>query len=259
MICKICNSDAIPQFRATVLNKYEVQYFKCSQCGFLFTEEPYWLNEAYSRAINITDTGILDRNLRFSKVVSVLIYFLFNKEGKFVDYAGGYGIFTRLTRDIGFDFYWQDLHCDNLLSRGFEYKPELRKNIELLTAFEVFEHLVNPPEEIEKMLGISKNIVFSTVLLPSPTPKPEEWWYYGFEHGQHISFYSLKTLEYLAVKFKLDFYSTKGLHILTNKKINPFFLKLIAALSNYGLSLLVENNMKSKTWNDYLLLKRNPD
>jgi len=258
MICKICNFDAIPLFKAAVLNKYEVQYFKCSNCGFLFTEEPYWLNEAYSSAINITDTGILERNLRFSKAVSVLIYFLFNKDGKFVDYAGGYGIFTRLMRDIGFDFYWQDLHCDNLLSRGFAYKPELHKHIELLTAFEVFEHLVNPLEEIEKMLGISKNIIFSTVLLPNQMLKPEDWWYYGFEHGQHISFYSLKTLEFLSFKFKLSFYSAKGLHILTNKKINSFLFKLIATLSNYGLSFFVRKNMRSRTWDDYLSLKGNP-
>ena len=257
MICKICNSTSVPQFKSTVLNKFEVQYFKCYQCDFLFTEDPNWLKEAYSSAINITDTGILDRNLRFSKTVSVLIYFLFNKDGKFVDYAGGYGIFTRLMRDIGFDFYWQDLHCDNLLTRGFEYKPELYKDIELLTAFEVFEHLVNPMEEIETMLSISKNIVFSTVLLPDQVPKPEDWWYYGFEHGQHISFYSLKTLKYIAAKFNLNFHTATGLHILTNKKINLRLFKQILKLSNYGLSLFVRKNMKSRTWNDYLLLKRN--
>lgn len=255
MICKICNSATIPKFKAIVLNKYEVQYFKCSRCGFLFTEEPYWLKEAYNSAINITDTGILERNLRFSKVVSVLIYFLFNKSGKFVDYAGGYGIFTRLMRDIGFDFYWQDLHCDNLLSRGFEYNPELHKDVELVTAFEVLEHLVNPAVELEKILNISKNITFSTVLLPEPVPKPEDWWYYGLEHGQHISFYSLETLRYIAAKFKLNFYSSNGLHILTNKKINPLLIKLIVKLSNYGLSTFVAKNIKSKTWDDYLLLK----
>ena len=137
---------------------------------------PYWLNEAYKSAINISDTGIMSRNIHFSKVVSVLIYFLFNKNGRFVDYAGGYGIFTRLMRDMGFDFYWTDPYCENFLARGFEYNQSLKGNINLITAFEVFEHLANPLNEIEKMLEISDNIVLSTVLLPYPIPQAGEWW-----------------------------------------------------------------------------------
>ena len=201
MNCRVCNFESSPVFKALILGKNQVQYFKCNNCGYLFTEEPYWLNEAYSSAINISDTGLMGRNTYYSKVVSVLTYFLFNKNGKFVDYAGGYGIFTRLMRDVGLDFYWQDLHCENLLSRGFEYQSGVHKNIELLTAFEVFEHLVNPIEEIKKMVDISGNIIFSTLILPSPIPEPKDWWYYGFEHGQHISFYSLKTLNFIGEIF----------------------------------------------------------
>jgi hypothetical protein len=45
-------------FRHTVLRKYDVQYFQCGGCGFLQTETPYWLDEAYSSAIVTADTGI---------------------------------------------------------------------------------------------------------------------------------------------------------------------------------------------------------
>jgi hypothetical protein len=40
--------------------------------------------------------------------------------------------------------------------------------------------------------------MFSTLLVPEPAPKLEDWWYYGLEHGQHIAFYTRKSLAVLA-------------------------------------------------------------
>jgi hypothetical protein len=48
------------------------------------------------------------RNLWHRNVTTTLIYFLFNTKGQFLDYGVGYGVFVRLMRDIGFDYYWQD-------------------------------------------------------------------------------------------------------------------------------------------------------
>jgi len=221
----------------------------CENCGFVQTEEPYWLKEAYQESMNISDTGIMSRNIYLSKVTATLIYFLFEKNAKFLDFAGGYGIFTRLMRDIGFDFYWYDPFTPNLVARGFEYNKSI-KDMELITSFESFEHFVYPLKEIEKMLKISKNIVFSTELLPNPIPKPNEWWYYGLEHGQHISFYSLKTLKFIAKKYHLNFYSIGLVHLLTFKKFSSIMLKILAKLNRLGLFTFVRRNMKSKTFED---------
>jgi CO dehydrogenase/acetyl-CoA synthase gamma subunit (corrinoid Fe-S protein) len=68
MNCKICGEAASLAFISKVLNKYDVKYFKCRGCGFLFTEEPFWLSEAYKNPINIYDTGIMTRNIYFSLV-----------------------------------------------------------------------------------------------------------------------------------------------------------------------------------------------
>lgn len=51
MKCNICNNEANFFSNNTVLNKYDIDYFKCSTCGFVQTEEPYWLEEAYSSAV----------------------------------------------------------------------------------------------------------------------------------------------------------------------------------------------------------------
>ncbi len=183
-----------------------------------------------------------------------MLYFFFDKHGKFLDYAGGYGIFVRLMRDIGFDFYWYDKYTPNLFARGFEYTPEVGK-IEAITTFESFEHFVNPIEELENMLQLSKNIIFTTELLPNPIPKPEEWWYYGLDHGQHISFYSPKTFKYIADRYGLEYINLGGIQILTEKPISKFG-KYIIKLSKLDFHKFCKYKLKSKTWEDSIKLMR---
>jgi len=255
MKCKICKNQSKKKFDTVILKKHKIAYYFCTNCGFLQTSEPYWLKEAYAETINISDTGLISRNLRLCKISSVLIYFLFNKEAKFVDFAGGYGIFTRLMRDVGFNFFWHDPYTVNLVSRGFEITDN--KNVVLLTSFEAFEHFVEPIAEIENMLGMSENILFTTELLPHPVPNPKQWWYYGLDHGQHVSFYSLQTLKYIAKKYDLELHSSSGIHLLSSKKVNNLFYKSLIKGSSFGLFSYVKVNMKSKTVTDmYQLIKQ---
>lgn len=251
MKCKICASESKSIFNAKILNKYDINYYHCSNCGFLQTEDPYWLNEAYEESINLSDTGIMKRNLHLSKIASIVIFFFFKHNEKFVDFAGGYGIFTRLMRDIGFDFYWHDLYTTNLLARGFEYKSFENEKIELITSFESFEHFVDPIEEIENMLAISKSILFSTQILPVQTPSPHDWWYYGLEHGQHISFYEIRTLKYIADKYKLNFLTNgRNIHLLTDKDINPFLFKALLESYRVRMENIIPLMLKSRTVDD---------
>jgi len=161
-----------------------------------------------------------------------------------------------MMRDVGFDFYWYDPYCENLFSPGFEINIKNGNQFELITAFEVFEHLIDPVDEIKKMLQISNIIIFSTEILPKPVPKPDDWWYYAFEHGQHISFYSLRTLNILADKFDLNLYTSDNLFIMTKRSLSATKFKLIKKLCKYGLFLYVKKRMQSKIWGDHLLLKK---
>jgi len=229
--CAICRTSSEEIFSSEILKKYIIKYFLCPNCGFLQTENAFWLEEAYKSPINIYDTGILSRNIDLSKKTTVLLYFLFHPKGNYLDYAGGHGIFTRLMRDIGYHFLWYDPYTQNLLARGFEYRQD--KKIELITSFETFEHFPEPLVEVEKMLSISRNILFTSLLLPENIPDPDSWWYYGREHGQHISFYSLKTLRYIAKKYGLNLCSNHyNLHLLSEKNIDcDIFNKIVNACS----------------------------
>ncbi|HEV7621994.1 MAG TPA: class I SAM-dependent methyltransferase [Flavisolibacter sp.] len=211
------------------MNKYNTGYYQCSNCLFIQTDEPHWLRESYSSAITALDIGLVQRNIQFSNITVAIINLFFKKDEKFIDFGGGYGMFVRMMRDKGFDFYRQDMYCENLFAKNFDVTdlPQPVK-FELLTAFEVFEHLPDPLQTIDELLKYSDNILFSTTLQPIPKPTPETWWYILPEIGQHISLFHLKTLEYIAQKKNLFLFSNgKNTHLLTKKKINPLLFKLI--------------------------------
>ncbi len=194
MKCNICAHSTEFVFSATVLGKIDAPFYRCLHCGFLQTEEPTWLDEAYAIPIIPYDTGIMMRNYRLSMQTASLLFYQFKPGNKFVDFGGGYGIFTRLMRDIG--------------------------------------------------------LLISTELLPEPIPGPGEWWYYMFDHGQHISFYTVRTLNEIARRFGLNLYTYKNVHLFTEKVISPFFFRLLVKYCTKGIYKRVVNKMNSRTYSD---------
>jgi hypothetical protein len=129
-------------------------------------------------------------------------------------------------RDLGFDFYWYDKFCDNLFARQFEADVTGGVHYEVLTAFEVFEHLQEPRRELGLMLDVADNILFSTWLLPAHNPVPGDWWYYFPLHGQHIAFYTTQALQVLAELHHVHLTSDgASVHLLTKKPLRklPLF------------------------------------
>lgn len=236
MICRICSRETAAFRRARIMGRHEVQYFHCPGCGFIQTEEPYWLAEAYADPINASDVGLVARNLATARATRAVINLLFRRDGPFVDYGGGYGLFVRLLRDAGYDFYRYDPHCANLFAKGLDAAPG-EGRYELLTAFEVFEHLARPVEGVEEMLRFADSVLFTTTLVPAHLPAPEEWWYYSLDHGQHVSLYSPRSLAALAGRLGLRLYSDgASAHMLTRRRLPAPLFRL--AVGRYGSRLL---------------------
>jgi len=229
MKCKICNKKTKEIFESVVIQKYNIKYYQCESCNFIQTEDPYWLDEAYSQSIANMDVGYVTRNVMYSQMISTLIKLYFNKDAKYLDYGGGYGLFVRLMRDRGFQFFRQDLYSDNLFSTYFDIEDiEGNDKFELVTAFEMFEHLENPLDDIKKMFEYSDSILFSTELQSKKHyDSAADWWYFVPETGQHISFYTKQSLQVIADHFGCNVYSnSRDLHLLTHKKfrVNPTML-----------------------------------
>ncbi len=255
MNCRICGKESIKEFEHLVLNKYMVGYYRCKECLFMQTEEPFWLKESYTNPINATDTGYVTRNIYLAKKALTLFFYQFRAKGIYIDYAGGYGILTRLMRDYGLDYYLDDLYTPNIFAKGFE-KPS-NANFTAATCFECFEHFKDPLEEIEKMIKENKTLFFSTKILPVETP-PLDWEYYSFGHGQHISFYSNKTLKYISSKFSLNYYSNgENLHLFTSRKLSPYTFSLLMELARLPIDIIIKRLfLKTKMIEDQDILRK---
>lgn len=251
MNCKICLSSLDYFHSALVLKKYQVNYYRCTYCGFIQTDEPYWLEEAYSEAVNDYDIGLVSRNISNVLIANFVIRNSFNKNGIYLDYGGGYGLFVRLMRDRGINMYRYDFYCENLFAKGYDLENTEIQSFDMVSAFELFEHFIEPHDDIAEIRKYSDSILFSTLLIPSNQPKIKDWWYYLPEHGQHVSFYTKKALNILAEKSNLKLLTNEtNMHMLTDKNINIIEFRV---LTNQRLAKIYDFFCKNNSllWNDF--------
>jgi hypothetical protein len=160
------------------------------------------------------------------------------------------GILVRLFRNYGIAL-WSDQYCENLVARGFEYTDG---TADIVTAFEALEHFVNPAEELDKMLAIAPNVLFSTATIADPAPKQDDWWYYGKEHGQHIGFFRVRTLAKLVQERGKFLMSDRVCyHLITDQPISQALWKVVIR-GNRLIPQLLRRRLASKTWSDHLLM-----
>lgn len=151
----------------------------------------------------------------------------------------------RLMRDEGFNFEWYDKYCENLFAEGFEKKKD---HYDIVTAFELLEHLPNPMEDISALMTSSDNIISMTSLVPEPAPKIASWWYYVPRTGQHISFYTDKAMRIIAEKFSRHYVRCGDIHIFSQEHIPSIKLKLICRYPWVVNKIL---RRKSLLWEDF--------
>lgn len=250
-LCRVCGGRAGFLWVGELLD-LQVRYYRCDVCGYVQTEAPHWLEQAYSQAINDSDTGILVRNNHNCRIVLATMVALGARDGSVVDCAGGYGILVRLLRDLGVAARWSDRYCPNLVAKGFEY--EEGGSSDLVTAFEAFEHFEDPMAELRRMLAIAPSVLLSTELLPQPVPPQDAWWYYGREHGQHIGFFTLESLRRLASsQGKMLLSDGHSYHLITDQPrarwLWPLCMRLLRLTPMFARLFL-----QSKTWQDHLAM-----
>lgn len=196
-------------FEANVIGRHAARYYLDESCGYIWVDGPDWLEEAYSDAIALTDTGIVARNLGNIQTVSATLRANGLAGLRGVDLGGGYGLLVRGLRDVGIDFYWSDPFAENLLARGFEADDG---KYAVATAFEVLEHLPDPLSHIKKartQFGFDTLFFSATCFDPENVPGLD-WWYWAFETGQHISFFSEQCLDFMAAQMGMRKVHVRG-------------------------------------------------
>lgn len=250
MTCKLCGGDAEPFGELMVLGRHHARYRRCAACGYVSVESPDWLDEAYAdHAIAALDTGIVMRNLWLADAVDALLRWRFRSVRTALDYGGGTGLFVRLMRDRGHDFRWSDPHCENLFALGFE--ADERESFDLVTCFEVIEHLTDPMPVFRRLAERAPILVFSTELLPAHNNCPGEWHYYAPETGQHVGFFTAASLQRVANQLGCHFASdSRMLHAFTAEPFNPRWLRVVSKQRRARRLLRLAGKRMPLTWRD---------
>lgn len=225
--CPVCDTAMEPYDKAVVMHKYDAVYHRCPGCGLVAIRDTPWLEEAYTSAIHDADQGLLRRARRYSLVASTVIRSEKLADGRFLDWAGGYGVFCQVMRDRGLDFWQHDDYATPVFARDYQHAGD--DPFTMATAFEVMEHLYDPRAELAGLAARTDYLLFSTELLPEPPPRVGDWWYYMPEVGQHITFHTPTSLRLLA--------ESLGYELTTNERNwHLFHRKPVHARTKLALS-----------------------
>lgn len=194
-----------------------VRYFLCDDCGYCFAPELCaWSTKEF--AVNIyndeyvmVDPDYIDTRPRINAENLINIFNAHNQSILHLDYGGGDGLLSHILREHHFQSSSYDPFVEG------ETSPKILKKYNLITAFEVFEHVPSAPalmHTLTSLLADEGLILFSTLLSDGHIKRSERltWWYAAPRNG-HISLYAQKSLSCLATKNDLQLTSfSDGFH-----------------------------------------------
>lgn len=204
--CRLCGARAAFWGRKRVLNRYDISYYLCSNCGSLETETPYWLEEAYDVTGLGDDLGAGQRTIDLVLKTSALLDQIKLPAGaECIDFGAGLGLFTRLMRDRGLNFLSYDRYAKPFFSDRNNVTTIAGRSPAVVTAFEVLEHFPDPAQDLEQLFDSRPALVIVATELFNG--QDETWPYFAAEGGQHVFFYSPKAMTQIADRFgySLDF------------------------------------------------------
>ena len=257
--CRLCGNLAQFSFQKRILSKYDVKYFHCGTCAALQTEEPYWLEEAYQPINEQLDTGQFIRCLHNAAFLDALISQLNLSNELLIDYGCGSGLTARILRDVGINAYGYDTFSTPRLLMGFQTKTI--DGTSIINLCEVAEHFPHPKSSFEHIFSCNpKIVVVQTGIFEKPN---EHWEYLAPEHGQHIFFYSEKTVSFLAKAHQMAAFFIQGYIIFirvelleslfvkgTNtmrvdflSKVNQSTQNLLTKILSYGYKHAINDNL----------------
>lgn len=228
--CPICDGAALahdvvdfnksceePRGKFLPLSGIPIYYYLCESCRFCFAPEfSKWRIEDFENNIYNDEYATVDPDYEEDRprANAELLTRLFADHAsrvRHLDYGGGNGLLSELLVDAG----WKSSSYDPFVNRGVKI-DDLGK-FELISAFEVFEHVPDPIQLMADVASLLKQdgvAIFST-LLSDGNIVPDQrlnWWYASPRNG-HVSLFSAKSLSILGAKKGLRLTSiSNGLH-----------------------------------------------
>ncbi|NVO07286.1 MAG: class I SAM-dependent methyltransferase, partial [Rhodoferax sp.] len=196
-----------------------VLYCRCTNCGFCFSPKiARWSLAEFAQRIYNKDYVHIDPDYLQTRPLAnaeALIAMFMGRDFSFnhLDYGGGSGLLSQTLSNSG----WVSKSYDPFVDR--ELNVDQLGIFDLVTAYEVFEHVPDPRALMENLSRLTKTdgiILFST-LISDGEIEPYgtlSWWYAAPRNG-HISLFSLRSLTLLAAEYGFHFGSfTNGYHVM---------------------------------------------
>ena len=230
-------------------------------CEHVFYHQPNWLDFAHSSSISILDCGAVRRSLLNSLFLATLLFFCrkYPSSYRHVDYGASTGLLVRILRDLSIESLWHDPYSQNIYSQGFEYVAQGQINV--VTAFEVLEHIPNPHKKFGELLRKSKPeiVVLQTQLTPNKVSS--QWDYLQTLSGQHVSFFSLKSLSKFMNTYGFSIHRVGSRIVCISQMTPPVRSALVIAIAHIARSLSILFFIKylfstTQIKKDYLYLKK---
>ena len=216
-VCRLCCTSS----QKINTDKLEEDYYHCPNCDLIFMDNKDIIpteseKERYEEHDNNHENeGYVNM---FKDFIDRALdpYFGFSKEAKVLDFGCGPGpVLADLIEEKG-------CRVDRYDPYFFPNESYKNKKYDLITSTEVFEHFFKPAKEIESLLSILKKDGILAIMTHFHKKKEkdfkfEDWWYKWDK--THISFYSQKTMKWIADKYNLEilFIDDKKLCVFKNK------------------------------------------
>jgi hypothetical protein len=239
--CRLCGARAHFWNTKRLLNRYDVSYYLCSQCGSLETEQPYWLEVAYDVTGLGDDIGAAQRTIDLMLKTSALLDRIgVPADAECIDFGGGLGLFTRLMRDRGINFFSYDLFAQPFFSDRHSLTSLTGRSPAVVTAFEVVEHFTDPALDLEQLFETRPALVIATTELFSG--QDLSWPYFAEGTGQHVFFYSPYALTQIAKRFGYSLAHVGGLIVFVGgSELERFGISVAQVAAE--LKVLSQGNM----------------
>ena len=132
--------------------------------------------------------------------------------------GGGDGFLCRLLRDYEINCFVKDTYAVPIYAQAFT-SPNFEFP-DMVTAFEVFEHFVDPEKELDNLFLLNpKVLLVSTELYANAY---SDWWYLSPHTGQHVFFYSKQAFSFIAKKYGYDVVIQGGFILFLKKNMLTF-------------------------------------
>ena len=216
------------QGRRLAYSGYPIYYRRCVVCSFAFTTAfDTWTHGDFLTYIYNGDYVQVDPDfveLRPTGNAKVLAetFQASRTSIDILDYGGGSGLTAELLQKQGFSATTYDPFS--------KLNVVPRKRFDLISCFEVMEHVPSPKETVAAMVSLLKEpgaILFSTLIQPVEFETIGlNWWYAGPRNG-HVSLYSRLALDHLFRPYGMTVSSfSDGVHI-AYKEIPSFASHLL--------------------------------